>query len=856
MSEPAGGGGDLRYTRVVEDVINAERAHLQRIRGWRFAARGAETPLIGLALSGGGIRSAAFAFGAMHALVRNDKLRWFDYMSTVSGGGYAGAALTWMLSTYAGADVAPNSPKGPGSFPLSGWRQGRRTTTNNPPAKFDALPYRRLDWIRLRANYLTPTDEFNARRGAAKRAASSATSADPPAPPPPAPPGDRLPYGGLGFASVIGVVLRSVIIGLFTYFPMMLVVMLLMAWLTAAADVPLTHLWPEWKSVAAPLTHRPWEGVFLLLAAATFIFFVALCLLYALVTRVNRLWSYPMRTQVQWAGGWILTVIAIALVMVSLPYAPAGFERLATAAGLTAGGIAAAIIRLLLRAPGGSTVEWSTRAVAAAGGLALCYGLLLATHVAAFELYNAMRETEPLSGPLGWMQNHPTKAVLLTLAWAGFAGFMLNLNYVTPHRMYRDRLMEAFMPRAPIARRGFEDTKPDRAALADMCGAKPGTEPDGYPGPYHLINANVVLTGSRYEGARGRGGDAFLLSPLYCGAHRMGWYPSQRPGMAPLKPWAMTLATAMSISGAAANPSTGAGGQGPTRFWPIAFLMNLLHLRLGYVEINPQWVDRLGGKWERYILPARPNGLLPGLPHLGGAGHHEEAPFVELSDGGHFENLGIYELLRREVRVIVCCDAGCDGGFAFFDLTNALERARVDFGVNIRFAGERPLADLVLPPLAKRANAFRAEFARRGYAIAEIRYPPTRRVPPLDNEPTEAPDEAAKRRGILIYVKSTMIADLPADLYGYRAAFPDFPHQSTADQWFDEPQFEAYRELGYRLMVSCLGDDAVNKLLGGDDDAPVASADADRLIAEALDLAERQDRREVAAAMTAAQTVR
>ena len=76
--------------------------------------------------------------------------------------------------------------------------------------------------------------------------------------------------------------------------------------------------------------------------------------------------------------------------------------------------------------------------------------------------------------------------------------------------------------------------------------------------------------------------------------------------------------------------------------------MNLLHLRLGYVEINPRWVDRLGGAWERFVLPARPNGWWPGLIHLLGIGHHEDALFVELSDGGHFENLGLYELLRRD----------------------------------------------------------------------------------------------------------------------------------------------------------------------------------------------------------------
>jgi hypothetical protein len=332
----------------------------------------------------------------------------------------------------------------------------------------------------------------------------------------------------------------------------------------------------------------------------------------------------------------------------------------------------------------------------------------------------------------------------------------------------------------------------------------------------------------------------------------MGWYRTQSLGSAArlrMNRWTMTMATAVSISGAAANPTRGAGGRGPTRLWPIAFLMNLLHLRLGYVEVNPRWVDRLTGGWERWLLPTRPNGWLPGLPHLLGLGHHEEALFVELSDGGHFENLGLYELFRRETRVIVCSDAGCDGGFAFFDLANAIERARIDFGVNIRFAGDRGLTSLVLPPLRPDENAFLAACAERGFAVAAIRYAPTRRpAPPLDNEPVDAPPaangapgaEAAARTGILVYVKSTMVAGLPADLYGYRAAFPEFPHQTTADQWFDEPQFESYRELGYQLMSRALADGIVRKVLGDPGAAPPAAGpDADRMIAEALELAER-----------------
>ncbi|MBF0304808.1 MAG: hypothetical protein HQL41_04045 [Alphaproteobacteria bacterium] len=126
-------------------------------------------------------------------------------------------------------------------------------------------------------------------------------------------------------------------------------------------------------------------------------------------------------------------------------------------------------------------------------------------------------------------------------------------------------------------------------------------------------------------------------------------------------------------------------------------------------------------------------------------------------------------MFRRKLDLIVVSDAGCDPNFSFADLGNAIEKARVDFGIQVTF--DTPLADLV-------SDA--STMARRGFAVATILYP-------------------NQKPGRLVYLKPTVTTGLPADLYAYRAANAAFPHQSTADQFFDEAQFEAYRELGYQL---------------------------------------------------------
>ena len=235
----------------------------------------------------------------------------------------------------------------------------------------------------------------------------------------------------------------------------------------------------------------------------------------------------------------------------------------------------------------------------------------------------------------------------------------------------------------------------------------------------------------------------------------------------------MTLPTAMAISGAAANPNTGVGGVGLTRNPLVSILMALLNLRLGYWAQNPL---------RRPKRFPRPNHFRPGMYEVGSlvniGGLREDRPFVQLSDGGHFENLAVYELIRRKLRLIIVCDAGADPGFKFADLQTLLRRIEADFGAIIRFSRDNEPATLV--PSQDAGYPMGSKDALRGHIVGDITYH----------------DES---RGKLILLKTTMVDDVRTPVKGYKAANPDFPDQTTADQFFDEEQFDSYRELGQHL---------------------------------------------------------
>lgn len=209
-----------------------------------------------------------------------------------------------------------------------------------------------------------------------------------------------------------------------------------------------------------------------------------------------------------------------------------------------------------------------------------------------------------------------------------------------------------------------------------------------YEGPYFLVNTALNLVGGEKLAWQKRMAMSFFISPLFSGFDAGMLAPESEPveadtaegktrsekqrGYFPTSDYqgGMPIGAAATISGAAASPSMGYHSSAP-----LAFLMTVFNVRLGRWIGNPSSVK------------ASRQGPELGLPYLlfelfGMT--NAERDYVYLSDGGHFENLGIYELVRRRCRFIVVCDAEEDGQLQFDALGNAIEKCRTDFGVNIR----------------------------------------------------------------------------------------------------------------------------------------------------------------------------
>ena len=138
-------------------------------------------------------------------------------------------------------------------------------------------------------------------------------------------------------------------------------------------------------------------------------------------------------------------------------------------------------------------------------------------------------------------------------------------------------------------------------------------------------------------------------------------------------------------------------------------------------------------------------------------------------------------MIRRRCRLILVIDAGCDADFSFEDLANAVRRISVDLGVAIKFYD--------LERLQKRVDGAVPGGDHAYHAVGEIDY---RKA------------DGAAENGIIVYIKPSYHGSGDARIKGYATANPDFPHETTLDQWFSESQFESYRSLGFEIMDGIL----------------------------------------------------
>ena len=343
---------------------------------------------------------------------------------------------------------------------------------------------------------------------------------------------------------------------------------------------------------------------------------------------------------------------------------------------------------------------------------------------------------------------------LLVCLIASFAlSWRVDINEFSMHAMYRNRLVRCYLgasnnDRNPHPFTGF-DKSDDKYQLGEFKPEK------GYQGPFPIINTAVNLVQGKELAWQQRKASSFIFTPLHCG-YEVKRDDTGEKGAYCKVPESLSLGTAMAISGAAASPNMGYHSSAP-----LAFLMTVFNVRLGWWLANPkqrQVTDSQGPRW----------GLTYLLCELFGA-TNDERDYVYLSDGGHFENLGLYELVRRRCRFIIACDASADPDMNFGDLGNAIEKCRTDFSVEI---------DVRVHELLKDKTSGRS---KQHCAVGKITYP--------DRD----------YQGVLLYMKPTLTGDEPTDVLRYANQDESFPHQSTADQFFDESQFESYRALGKHI---------------------------------------------------------
>ena len=771
---------DIQYFGA-QGVIERELEYIRRRRGLPEQETGGndKLELTGLALSGGGIRSASFSLGVMQALAHNGWLKNFDYLSTVSGGGYIGASVSWLLSQEHDPDTTGIKRFGLdrrtfpyGTYPMSGSNPELHLKTNTDDTQAtspDAAPGldqiykgKLLRYLRQGAKYLTPGDGINA-------------------------------------LSLVAVILRGALVSLSVYFGLLLALFFTTAY-------PLLEYTPA--DLGLPFKT---DNLILWLGLLFGALFVTLSLAYSVSTNAlskrkydsgdhEKSSAYRWRQKYERTASTLLT---LTLVLLILGAVPAVYETLQNLGAPTAGAGTNAsslpgwvgALSTVFGTLSGVFVFFKTSSskkgripmglVVVVATAALWFGLLLLTYHFAIKLSACTTGLSTVALIGG--------TALAIAILSAFLGWATNINYLAIHRYYRDRLMELFMPDVDKVLAGRIATRAaasaDKMPIHDLLAANDGSGPEANPGPYHLINTHVVLESSNIPKFRGRGGDNFILSPYFCGSNATGWRKSED-----FMDGRMTLPTAMAISGAAVNPSTGIGGQGVTRQPLLSMLMGLLNIRLGYWASNPNPNPRKktgSGPSGKQKSRGVPNFLFPGLSEMFLRSRlNEEGDFVQLTDGGHFENLALYELIRRRTRLIVLCDGGADPDYQFTDFANAVEKVRVDFGTLI-------LCDCKnLQALVPRRKIDAADdtipCAERGYIMCTIIYP--------DNS-----------QGRLLYLKTSFFEQLSADLYGYKKTHPQFPDEPTSDQFFDERQFEAYRELGFQTAWRMMQDDNIRK---------------------------------------------
>jgi hypothetical protein len=303
----------------------------------------------------------------------------------------------------------------------------------------------------------------------------------------------------------------------------------------------------------------------------------------------------------------------------------------------------------------------------------------------------------------------------------------------------------------------------------------------GLKPPLHLLNIALNLVSGDRLAWQQRKAESFTVTPLHAGSQRLGYRDSRDYG----GEGGMTLGTATAISGAAVSPNMGYHSSGA-----VTALLTMFNARLGW------WLGNPGPIGKETFTKAGPEHAHAALFREATGLTNDRSAWVFLSDGGHFENLGLYEMVLRRCRYIIVCDATTDDKYAFDDLGNAVRKIRIDLGIPIDFD-----AIQIEPSDPKNPGAAQI---RRYCAIGNIRYSA------VDDPSRSTGSRKDPEDGLLLYIKPVVYEDCPVDIRNYGKTNPAFPHESTGDQFFSETQFESYRALGTHCIGQILGEGAEN----------------------------------------------
>lgn len=729
-----------------------EREAIARRRGIPNLPAGEKT--YGLALSGGGIRSATFSLGVVRALAKQGKLNRYDYLSTVSGGGYLGGML------------------------------GRLYQTNPPKKVQSALGNDNtilLAWLRNNGRYLTPAGWHDISLALTQILRSF--------------------FSALLLVTLLCVLVSGVAIGSegwVNYADLTQVMWLIAVPLSCCGWLSLFY-WLNTRHVLARLVIAACIGTTAVayqhyltqdypdLIYVAYVLFIGCSLfLLRLVSGGKNLADFRLRLTTA-----TLYCLGIALFVIALWGINRTGNYLNTHASTLSLMLTAPSLVLLLRLL--REIKLVTKALAAisARGPKHQFSLMQAANILGLILLVTTlvtvcaAEMRLVSTPLLWLDTrnhylpphfafHCSLAILFLFALLCCTPMMISfLNQSSLHHLYRARLERAWLsvanvkspshPEARFSRNPLENKRSgdlDNNNIAKVTECMAGDDidfrqyaPQANQGPIHLITCCINQTIDDRSGNYNadRKGIALTLNGPSIEIGTQYPVPACYPKGTTLSQW-------IAVSGAAFASGMGSRTQPGT-----AFLLFLTGGRLGYWSSNliqPRkfWLSGVELFFEMFAR-------FPGLNNS----------YWYLSDGGHFENTAVYPLLKRRVDHIVVTDCGADPDYIFDDLENLVRKAKIDMAIDIKIVAGNNLKFATQTQIKSKTPC--APLLK-----ATISYPASNGLP--------------AKTGELIIVKPHLLKGLDLATACYADRHTDFPQQTTGDQFFDEEQWEAYHQLG------------------------------------------------------------